>query len=140
MATTVRPKLADQSWAHNLSSQFLHDFLSYAALVPGPVQNLRSSLDTNKHSLSLNWDKPNNAKASGDVTAYDIRFRPSESRTGEGYRKMTVRAPITSILLTEESGLQPLRTYDFEVRARNDGHEGKWSKLETTGIYVFQCV
>jgi len=89
----------------------------------------------------LNWDKPNNAKASGDVTAYDIRFRPSGGRTGEGYRKMTVRAPITSILLTEESGLQPLRTYDFEVRARNDGHEGKWSKLETTGIYAFHvCV
>jgi len=112
---------------------FSHDFLSHAALVPGPVLNLRSSLDTNKHSLSLNWDKPNNAQASGDVTAYDIRFRPSGSMTGEDYCKMTVRAPITSILLTEESGLQSLRTYDFEVRARNDGHKGRWSRLETTG-------
>ena len=108
---------------------------SPAALVPGPVQNLKSTLDASKHSLILSWDKPSNAKTSGDVTAYDVRFRPSASRIGEGYCKRTVNAPTTSILLTEETGLRPLTMYDFEVRAHNDGHEGKWNKLETTGTY-----
>ena len=100
--------------------------LSLAAPVPGPVQNL----SLNAHSLRLNWDKPSNAKTSGDVTAYDIRFRQSRSRV---YSNMTVNASTTSVLLTEASGYQPLKTYGLEVRARNDGHKGKWSKVISTG-------
>ena len=45
-------------------------------MVPGPVQNLRQTLDTNQPSLTLNWDKPKNSNFSGEVTVYDVYFRP----------------------------------------------------------------
>jgi len=103
--------------------------LSLPDSVPRPVQNLRFTLNT--HSLRLNWDKPSNAETS--VTAYDIRFKQSRSLVGDDYSKMTVNASTTSVLLTEASGYQPLKMYDLEVRARNGGHEGKWSKVISTG-------
>ena len=90
-------------------------------------------MNTDKHGLKLNWDRPSNAKTYGVVTAYDVRFRPSRSALGNHYSTMTVIAPTTSILLKEESGFQPLTMYDLEVRARSDGHEGKWSKVDFTG-------
>ena len=126
-----------------------------SGLIPGPVLSLRSALDTSRPSLTLNWDKPNNATTAGDVTKYDIRFRPfrttahhggvlsqSGSGTQEDYCKLTVDEPTTSALLTRESGLKPLIKYDFEVRARNATHEGKWNKVsEYIGnVYTYKCV
>jgi len=103
-------------------------------LVPGQVQNLKSTLDTKRPSLTLNWDKPNNVKTAKDVTAYDVRFRPSENRREESFTKLTLKAPVTCILLTRECGLNSLVKYDFEVRARNAKREGKWSTIsEYTG-------
>ena len=104
--------------------------LSPAALVPGQVQNLRSALDPNVPSLTLNWDKPNNVKTAEEVTAYDIRFRPAGSLLRSGYHMVTVDSPAASALLTRENGLNPQTRYDFEVRAWNADHcEGKWSKV-----------
>jgi len=98
-------------------------------VVPGRVQNLRSILDTNKPSLTLNWDKPNNVVTAEDLIAYDIRFRPAVGWRKD-YHMLTVDSPVTSVLLTRENGLNPLTTYDFEVRAQNAVHnEGKWIKL-----------
>ena len=104
-----------------------------AALVPGQVQNLRSTLHTNIPSLTLHWDKPSNVKTAEEVTAYDIRFRPAGSWWIQGYHKRTVDSPATSVLLTRENGLNPLTMYEFEVRARNDHCEGEWSKVS---IYI----
>jgi len=67
------------------------------------------------------------------VTAYDIRFRPAGSWWIQGYRKIAVNSPATTVLLTRENGLNPLTTYEFEVRARNDHCEGEWSKVS---IYI----
>ena len=39
---------------------------------------------------------------------------------------LTVKAPITSIVLTRESGLNPLTTYNFEVRARIQDAAAEW--------------
>ena len=99
-------------------------------------------MDTNIPSLTLTWDKPSNVKAAKDVTAYDIRFRPAGSWWRKDYHKMTVDSPATSVLLTRENGLNPLTTYDFEVRARNTGHnEGEWRKVsEYIGMYEFILV
>ena len=69
-----------------LSCVFL---LSPAALVPGQVQNLRSTLDTNIPSLTLNWNKPSNVKTAEEVTAYYIYFRPAASWWRKDYYKMT---------------------------------------------------
>jgi len=112
--------------------------LSTTALVPGQVQNLRSTLNPKIPSLTLNWDKPSNVKTAEEVTAYDIRFRPAASWWRKGYYKMTVDSPATSVLITRENGLNPLTTYDFEVRARNAGlHEGEWSKVSKyIGMYI----
>jgi len=96
------------------------------ALVPGKVQNLRSTLDITVPTLTLHWDKPKNITTDGDVKSYDIRFKPC-GREGN-YCKKTVVAPATSILLTRESGLKPMTKYDFEIRAQNSYREGKWTK------------
>ena len=123
--------------------------LSSAGLIPGPVLSLKSALDASRPSLTLNWEKPNNVKTARDVTKYDIRFRPfqttthhcdiqSQSRSGpqEDYCTITVDEPTTSAFLARESGLKPLIKYDFEVRARNSSHEGKWSKVSE---YIGMC-
>ena len=183
-----------------------------SALVPGHIQNLMSILDANTPSLTLTWDKPDNANASEVVTAYDIYFRPTDdkvhskttsvitvdpscesnrsyigedysnmpsfhsrqyglqplktlneasplsplhpsptsietqSESGsvqmEGYFKVTVKAPATSVILSRESGLKPLTKYDFEVRARNSNHTGRWSAVsEYIGMNsVYVCI
>jgi len=115
--------------------------LSPTALVPGQVQNLRSTLDTNIPSLTLNWDKPSNVKTAEEVKTYDIHFRPA----GSSLRKtqVTVDSPATCVHLTRENGLNPLTTYEFEVRARNDHCEGEWSKVSiyigTFIVYEYYC-
>jgi len=116
-------------WKKDYASQLCLP-LSTTALVPGQVQNLRSTLDTNIPSLTLNWDKPSNVKTAEEVTAYDIRFRTAGSLLRSGYHMVTVDSPAASALLTIENGLNPQTRYDFEVRARNADHcEGKWSKV-----------
>ena len=103
--------------------------------VPGPVQNLECSQDAHKSLLTLQWEKPNNAKCYEDVTAYEIRFRPSNS--WQIYQKTTVKAPMTSVLLTKKDGLNSLKTYDLEVRAKNADDEGEWNKVsEYTGTHT----
>jgi len=99
-----------------------------AALVPGHVQNVRSTLDTNALALTLNWDKPKNTVTNGDEMSYDIRFKLTGSGWEGNYFKMNVNPPATSILLTRESGLKPMTKYDFEIRAQSFYHEGKWTK------------
>jgi len=104
----------------------IHVYVISTALVPGKVQNLRSTLDVNVPTLTLHWDKPKNITTDGDVKSYDIRFKPC-GREGN-YHKETVVAPATSILLTRESGLKLWTKYDFEIRAQNSYQEGKWTK------------
>ena len=113
------------------------NFVSFLDLFPGEVQNLRSTMDPSTGSLTLEWDKPLNCETDQDVTAYDIRFRPSESSVEEGYCKVTLKAPTMSILLMRESGLRPLMKYDFEVRARNTSYDGNWSRESK---YVGMCI
>ena len=113
------------------------NFLSFLDLFPGEVQNLTSTLDPSTGSLSLEWDRPTNCETDQDVTAYDIRFRPSGSSVEEGYCKLTVKAPTRSIVLTRESGVRPLMRYDFEVRAQNASYDGNWSRESK---YVGTCI
>ena len=110
-------------------------FLSILALVPGRVECLRSNRDPNRPSVTLYWGEPKNCELTGEVTAYEIRFRPSGWWIGD-YKTSTVDAPATSILLTGKSGFNSLLPHDFEVRARNAHCEGEWTRLsEYTGTY-----
>ena len=86
--------------------------------------------------MTVNWDKPNNFKVAGDVTAYDIRYRPSNSSWIAPYNETTVNAQETSIVLTKESGLNSMVIYDFEVRARNADCKGEWSRVSE---YIGTC-
>ena len=99
-----------------------------AALVPGHVQNVRSTLDTNALALILNWDKPRNTVTNGDEMSYDIRFKPTGSGWEGNSCKLNVNPSATSIILTNESGLNPMTKYDFEIRVQSFYHEGKWTK------------
>jgi len=106
----------------------------FAALKPGEVQNLRSTLNPIEASLTLNWDQPINTTTAGDVTAYDIRFKMYGGNNY--YSVMAVNAPARSIHLTRESGLKPLTKYTIEVRARNFHCQGEWSYIsEYIGMY-----
>ena len=101
----------------------------FSDLFPGEVQNLKSTLDPNTASLTLAWERPSNCETAKDVTAYDIWFKPCTSLEREGYCKTTVKASATSVHLTRESGLKPLMNYQFEIRARNAGYDGNWSRI-----------
>ena len=63
------------------------------------------------------------------MSSYDIRFRPSGSVRESDYCTKCVNASATSVHLRRQYGLKPLVKYDFEVRARNSGHEGNWSTV-----------
>jgi len=107
----------------------------FAALKPGNVQDLRSTLNPNEASLTLNWDLPNNVISAGEVTAYDIRFKVSGGGNSY-YSVMTVNAPARSIHLSRESGLNPLTKYTLEVRARNFHCKGEWKCIsQYIGMY-----
>ena len=110
----------------------------FLGLVPGEVQNLRSTLNTSVGSLFLEWDRPTNCETDQDLTAYDIRFSPSGSLERKDYCMITVKATARNRLLTRESGLKPHKNYDLEVRARNTGYEGNWSGiLQHIGMSMF---
>ena len=60
-----------------LDSTALYLFI-YTALTPGPIQNLKSAVNTHKPSVMLKWDPPANAAYPGSVTKYQIRFLDNE--------------------------------------------------------------
>ena len=91
--------------------------------------------------LILEWDKPSNCETVQVVTAYDVRFKSCTSLERKDYHMMTVKATARNILLTRGSGLKLLKNYEFEVRARNAGYEGKWSGiLEHIGMFLCVCL
>ena len=89
-----------------------------------PVQNLTAAVDTCKPFLTLKWDPPANVE---DVTAYEIRYKPSNLQWISPYN--TVNAPTTRLILARKSGLNSPVTYHFEVRARDADCEGQWSRF-----------
>lgn len=104
-------------------------------LFPGQVQNLRLTRSADRCSVVLTWDEPKDVKHTGEVTVYDIRFRPSGSK--DFCHATTVNAPATSVTLTRESGLNSRVPYCFEVRARSTNWEGQWQSVSD---YAGTCI
>ena len=79
--------------------------------------------------MTLNWDPPANAGYAGDVTGYQIRFWDEAQ---DCYNEKVVRGSTTSVFITVESGLRPLTTPTFEVRAcsGNDVSQ-EWKTVST---------
>ena len=103
----------------------------YPALTPGPVQNLTATVDTNKPSVTLNWDRPTNARCAGDVTKYEVHFwEEEEGRHSEKF----VNGSATTAVITWQSGIRALATFTFRVRAYcGDDVSQKW---ETVSAFV----
>ena len=94
----------------------------------GEVENLVASLQTSipELSVTLQWDVPRQNRED-EITAYDIRFRPKDE---DGYSNETsVDRAFKTITLTSISGIAPLTTYEFEVRARIGDAVGKWKMV-----------
>lgn len=112
---------------------FMFIFLVYytgSFTVVGEVQNLTAILQPNyefgpETFLTLQWDAP--IKNSDDeITSYNIRFKPKD---GDSYHEESVDGPSRTITLTKASGIEPLTTYKFKVRARIGDTEGKWKAV-----------
>ena len=97
------------------------------ALTPGPVRNLTAVVDTHKPSVTLNWDPP--ANAAGYVTKYVICFWDNNSCF---HGEEVVNDSTTTTVITRESGLRPLSTFTFKVRACiHDGVSKEWRTVST---------
>ena len=94
----------------------VHD-ISSIALIPGKVQNLRGSQSADRSTVTLNWEKPSNAKRAEEVTAYEVSC-------GLLSKMITVNAPTTSVDLT---GIYLVARHHFRVRARNANYAGEWT-------------
>ena len=105
----------------------IHFIYVATALTPGPVQNLTAVVDTHKPSVTLNWDPP--VYAAGYVTTYVICIQDNNSGF---YGEKVVNGSTTTTVITRESGLRPLSTFTFGVRAYcRDGVNQSWPTVST---------
>ena len=91
---------------------------------PKPVRNLRvAASDPNEPSVTVTWDPPLD---SCSIASYEVRF------SSDCVYMTGVDSHTTSVCITREMGLEPLRLCQFEVRAKKTGLlwcGGKWSKV-----------
>ena len=106
------------------------------ALTPDAVQNLTAAVDTHEPSVTLNWDPPANAAHAGYVTKYEIHFRDNDS----GFHgEKVVNGSTTTTVITRESGLRPLTTFTFKVRAYSRGDASQKWTTESRFIGIQIC-
>ena len=101
----------------------------FKALTPDRVPKLKAAVDPHKPSVTLNWDPP--ANAAGYVTKYEICFQDNNS----GFHgEKVVNGSTTTTVITRESGLRPLTTFTFGVRAYSGDKRSRG--LRTGPIFV----
>jgi len=105
------------------------------ALTPDPVRSLIAALDTHKPSVTLSWDPPANAAHAGCVTKYEIHFQDNDSSF---HGEKAVDGSTTTTVITRESGLRPLTTFTFKVRAYSGDNASKeWRTVSRfIGMYA----
>ena len=112
-------------------------FFACTVMTPGPVQNLKLTLDQNKPSLTLDWEPPANIDLSNpsELTQYEISFKSTKEQ--EQCIQKIVSSPSTTLTLTRRSGLILDSVCQFSVRAKNCYDQtGKWvSKKMLIGMY-----
>ena len=85
--------------------------------------------------MTLSWMRPGNVQVVEELTEYHIRFKPFGD---DEYVEKTVSGSATSVVLTRESGLVPLKKYHFQVRAQSGYCMGDWKEL--TSSFGKHCV
>ena len=82
--------------------------------------------------MTLSWDPPANIRSTEEVTEYQIDFikvnHQNETMPGEN-TEMTVNGSTNSVVLTRESGLEPLMHYRFWVRGKSGPTGGDWDNV-----------
>ena len=94
-------------------------------------------MDTHKLSVTLNWDPPANAAHAEDVTKYEIRFWDNDSSF---YDERVVNGSTTTTVITRESGLTPLSTFTFKVRAYSGGNASQEWTTESRFIGIKEAM
>lgn len=95
-----------------------------------------ASLNPSVPSVTLTWEPPSNVgvETLPDVTNYHIRFKP---RRGNHFE---IHCSTTSIVLNKDSGLMPLTSSEFEVRAQCGDYIGHWKAVSTfIGKYILHA-
>ena len=107
----------------------------FSAFTPNPVQNLKAAIDTHKPSVTLKWDPPANAGFPGYITNYKVRFWDKEKGH---YNESTMDgSTTTTTVITRKTGLRPLTTTTFEVRACSGGDVcPEW---RTVSAFIGKC-
>ena len=102
--------------------------LMFTDLTPGRVQNLTAAVDPHKPCVILKWDPPANV-GYPDVTDYQVHFWDKKRSC---YKEKFVNGLITTTIITRDSGLRPLTTSTFEVRACSGIDESQeWRAVST---------
>jgi len=94
---------------------YIHLIYIATALTPDPVQNLTAAVNPHKPSVTLSWDPPANAAHARYVTKYEIHLQDRNNSSFHGEK--AVDGSTTTTVITKESGLRPLTTFTFKVRA-----------------------
>lgn len=95
-------------------------------MIPDSIQNLRLTLDRDKPSLTMSWERPSNVDVNrpDELKKYEISFKAEGQRT---YTSHTVPGSSTTLTLTRKSGLVLDPVSQFSVRALNrDQQAGEW--------------
>ena len=112
----------------------MHLIYIATALTPDPVQNLTPDVNSHEPSVTLNWDPPANAAHAGDITKYEICFQDNETHFS-GVK--VENGSTTATVITRQSGLRPLTTFTFNVRAcSGDDVSREWRTVST---FVGMC-
>jgi len=81
--------------------------------------------------VSLKWDPPTNAAFAGDITKYKICFWHKEKGT---YNEKIVDGSASMTVITRASGLIPLTTCKFQMRAYSGDDVSQESKTVSTFV------
>ena len=131
---TTRELLGESMHIHNTHLIKIDDWFALRvskffplSITVGEVEDLVASLQPSipKLSVTLQWDVPSKNRED-EITAYDIWFRPKD---GDSYNKRIVGGACKTITLKSTSGIAPLTTYEFKVRARIKDSEGNWKEI-----------
>ena len=98
----------------------------HADLIPDPVQSLSAAVNEDTPSVTLSWRPPGNIQDVEELTGYHIRFKPFGSKE---YVETTVTSSTSSVVLSRESGLVPLKNYNLQVRAQSGCCTGEWKEV-----------
>lgn len=111
---------------------YFQEYYFCTALHLDPVCNLLAAVDETVPSVTLSWDPPANIRSTEEVTEYQIDFikvdHQNETTPSEN-TEMTVNGSTNSVVLTRESGLEPLTHYRFWVRGKSGPTGGDWDNV-----------